>query len=273
MKIIDCFPFYNELELLKYRLQVLYDYVDYFVLVESTHTYAGHPTKLYYEENKHMFEPFASKIIHVIVNDMPYIYPNINYNSGQQWENEVHPRNCITRGLSQIELNENDIIISTDLDEICNPTVLTKIRNETLTLNRDIYYILEQDLYYYNLNSKFSETWKHSKIFTYGYFINSSRTLSDIRTSHGVHSHNVITCGGWHLSYFGDKYFIQNKIQQFAHQEFNNDNCTNINNIEKRMNAQSDVYGRNYEILKIPINENTNLPPRCRELLSKYILY
>ena len=41
MKIIDCFIFYNELDLLFYRLSVLNNVVDYFVLVEATKTHAG----------------------------------------------------------------------------------------------------------------------------------------------------------------------------------------------------------------------------------------
>ncbi len=39
MKIIDCFTFYNEIDLLIYRLNILNDIVDYFIIVESTHTY------------------------------------------------------------------------------------------------------------------------------------------------------------------------------------------------------------------------------------------
>ena len=35
MKIIDSFIFYNELDLLEYRLSILNDLVDYFILVES----------------------------------------------------------------------------------------------------------------------------------------------------------------------------------------------------------------------------------------------
>ena len=41
IKIIDCFIFYNELDLLEYRLNILNDVVDYFVIVESTHTFVG----------------------------------------------------------------------------------------------------------------------------------------------------------------------------------------------------------------------------------------
>lgn len=40
-KIIDCFIFYNELELLKVRFEELYDVVDNFILVEGTLTFTG----------------------------------------------------------------------------------------------------------------------------------------------------------------------------------------------------------------------------------------
>ena len=38
--IIDCFPFFNEIELLKIRLELLDDIVDRVVLVESTRTFS-----------------------------------------------------------------------------------------------------------------------------------------------------------------------------------------------------------------------------------------
>ena len=65
-KIYDIFTFFNELELLEIRLNILDKYVDYFVLVEATETFSGKPKKLYYEENKHLFKKFEHKIIHHI---------------------------------------------------------------------------------------------------------------------------------------------------------------------------------------------------------------
>ena len=51
-KIYDCFLFFNELDLLEIRLNVLNDYVDYFVLVEATQTFTNKDKPLYYKENK-----------------------------------------------------------------------------------------------------------------------------------------------------------------------------------------------------------------------------
>ena len=60
-KVIDCFPFFNELELLKFRLTELDPYVDKFVLVESTRTFTGNFKPLYYSLNKDLFTYNAKK--------------------------------------------------------------------------------------------------------------------------------------------------------------------------------------------------------------------
>ena len=67
MKVFDVFPFFNELDLLEIRLNILNPYVDYFVLSESTKTFSGLDKPLFYEENKERFAEFNHKIIHNIV--------------------------------------------------------------------------------------------------------------------------------------------------------------------------------------------------------------
>ena len=66
MKKYDIFTFFNELELLEIRLNILNDYVDYFVLIECTETFSGLKKPLYYNENKNMFERWGHKIIHIV---------------------------------------------------------------------------------------------------------------------------------------------------------------------------------------------------------------
>jgi beta-1,4-mannosyl-glycoprotein beta-1,4-N-acetylglucosaminyltransferase len=70
-KIIDCFTFFNELEMLEFRLTELDPYVDKFVIIESTKTFTGKPKPLYYNLNKYKFKDWHHKIIHKIVYDMP----------------------------------------------------------------------------------------------------------------------------------------------------------------------------------------------------------
>ena len=52
MKIVDVFPFFNELDLLDIRLNVLDPHVDCFIISEATKTFSGLDKPLYYEENK-----------------------------------------------------------------------------------------------------------------------------------------------------------------------------------------------------------------------------
>jgi len=267
MKIIDCFTFYNEIDMLLYRLNVLSQFVDKFILVESTHTHAGNEKKLYYNDNKEVFAEFNDKIIHIIVDDFPFKFPNIDYSKNEQWHNEHYQRNAIKRGLAQLSLEADDIFILSDLDEIPNPTVLEKIKCGVYKL--DNVYALEQDMYYYNLNT-FMQKWYHAKIINYSYYLTKYLDIESIRSTSYC---GVIPSGGWHLSYFGDSTFIKNKIQQFGHQEYNSIAFTDESLIETRMTHGLDLFGRQSNIKKIPIDMNKNLPPKYREFLGKYILF
>ena len=52
MKVFDSIIFFNELDLLEMRLNILNDVVDYFVVTESPFTVSGNEKPLYYAENK-----------------------------------------------------------------------------------------------------------------------------------------------------------------------------------------------------------------------------
>lgn len=266
MKIVDCFLFYNEIDMLNYRLNVLNDVVDYFIIVESNYTFIGKEKKLYLEENKHIYEKFKDKIIHFIVNDIPYKFPNINYSEYEQWENEYHQRNSIHSALTQISLNNEDAIIISDVDEIFDPMILQKIKEGKIHFDC---HSLELDFYYYNLNSKQNAKWKHPKIISYYKYKELNLSCNDIRMS----DRPVIENAGWHLSYFGDAKFIKNKIENFSHQELNLDTFTDVNKIKERIENGKDLYDRdNNNIQQIAISDNTNLPVLYETYLTKFYI-
>ena len=268
MKIVDCFIFYNELDMLLYRLDTLFNHVDYFILVESKYTYSGKEKELYYFNNRHLFEAYNSKIVHVVVDKMPFIFPAIDYSKNEQWENEHYQRNAIKNGIDKLILHDEDVIIVSDLDEIPDDNLLSCIKNGSVHINS--IYGLEQDFYYYNLNTKMSSRWDASKICSFKIYKEINLSFQDIRCL----STQPIHKGGWHLSYFGDKHFIQNKIQNFSHQEYNNDKYTDLNLIEARVNNQVDLYNRSGENpIRIPISDNEYLPTNYKKHLSKFVLY
>ncbi len=263
IKIIDCFLFYNELDLLTYRFNLLNDIVDYFVIVESTHTFVGKEKKLFFNENKHLFENFEKKIIHVIVDDFPYKYHIVD-DYGKVWKNEDFQRNAISRGINCIkDLQPSDVIIISDLDEFPDTHTLDNIRNGDIMIDLNI---LEMDMYYYNLNTKLGDKWHLCKILSYKKYKELNINCSSIRGTKCP----VISNGGWHLSYFGDEHYIQNKIQNFSHQEYNNYNYTDLKKIEERVKNSTDLYDRNIYLEKIKIEDNKYLPPDYNKYLSKY---
>ena len=263
-KIIDCFIFYNELDLLNYRLNILNDYVDYFVIVEATHTFVGKEKPLVYQENKELFKEFNHKIIHIVVDDFPHKFPNINIENGEQWNNEIFQRNCIKRGLDKLKLNDNDIFTVTDLDEIPDPKLLQKIKKNEI--NIDVVAI-ELDFYYYNLNCKINGTWPLSRMISYKKYKELGFSCEQIRKNM---SFKIIPNAGWHLSYFGDEKFIKNKIENFGHQELNIADFTDENNILNRIKNKKDLYNRSSSIVNVEIEDNNNLPPKYDKYLTKY---
>lgn len=249
--LIDCFTFYNELDLLDFRLEILDDIVDYFILVEATKTHAGKDKSLFYADNRGRYLSYLNKIIHIVVDDL---------NDSNPWENENHQRNSIDKGIKLLDLKNEDIIIISDVDEIPDPETIKTFKNNNIikTLMS-----LHQDLYYYNLTCKFNGVWGLSKIINYETYktINSPQA---IRMSGG----HPIEKGGWHFSYFGNTEFIMNKINSFAHQEFNNQYINNQQNIEYAMLNNVDLYGRSEVSFSIiePQN-NTYLPQNYNKLL------
>lgn len=238
-KVYDCFIFYNEISLLKYRVEVLKDVVDYFVLVEATRSHVGKPKPLFFQENQHLFK---ENIIHVVIDDL---IENANIENRQQWENETRQRNGILHGLKGIQ--DNDIIISGDLDEIPDPRTLKYLKNLKGIYN------LEQDLYYCNIQHRVVEKWNYCKIMDYYSFCKSGLTFEQIRYTQA----EPIPRGGWHLSYFGTPEFIANKIKNFIHQEFNEEKYTDCKKIQDRINNGKDLFDRNNIVIeKVEITTN-----------------
>ena len=194
--IIDCFTFYNELDLLDYRINILKETVDYFVVIEATRTHVGKPKEMYFPKEKY------SNVIYVAV-ELPHENPDIA--KDEQWVNEKYQRNCIEWGLKRLQLCSDDIIIISDLDEIPDPRTLKSLKNYPMNQ----IYSLEQDLYYCTLRSLVIEKWRFAKVMKFSEYFTSGKSPDEIRFM----DCNFIKSGGWHLSYFGSHEHIINKIK------------------------------------------------------------
>lgn len=269
MKIVDAFLFYNELDLLYYRLSILYDVVDHFIISESTRTFRGHEKPLFYLENQERFKKFQDKIIHVVDRDF-IAEPDISKN--EQWYNENSQRIAIDVGIRQLNLAPEDLIMVCDLDEIPNPAVLRTLKPGQITFSAFI-----MDFYYYTLTCKNDKKLIIADIVCYDYYKNKMgsnpqhcRGTNDWKQNpYSHHPQGFIENGGWHLSYFGDVAFVQNKIKHFAHAEVDG---LGPKEILSRMNRKVDLFNRSHEPFRyIAIADNKNLPPEYETYLSAYI--
>lgn len=200
MAIIDCFPFFCELDLLEIRLNSLAPYVDYFVLCEMTETHQGKPKPMYFNENRDRFKDF--KIVYIAAPPKyPMKYADTN---NMAWEREHYQRECLMLGLDRAR--PDDIILLSDLDEIPN-----------LERYNGAEGAFKQKMYYYYLNT-FTNTrrWKG----TIATKRKNITTLTDIRNRRNKIP-TVVADGGWHFSTIGTTEQIIHKMESFAHTELN----------------------------------------------------
>merc|ERR1712139_313348 len=112
--------FNTELDMLEIRLGELFEVVDLFVLVEATHTLQRQPKALHYELNKLRFAKWASKIVHVKVdNRIDVVLSEKRYADMKLWSHEEHQRDAIgTLGFSRLDLASDALLLVSDVDEI-----------------------------------------------------------------------------------------------------------------------------------------------------------
>lgn len=222
MKIYDIFTLNNELDMLELRLNILNDYVDYFVIVESTETFTGVDKPLYYQLNKERFSEFEHKIIHFVISDTPKDYYDTNCNQeylklGLSSDNVTRDHVCWIKEFYQKEMIKQ-ALVNLDDEDICYVSDLDEIWNYKLNFNigDEIYKPMIQNCYINFLNVKTNEKWDvQTNMFT-GPIVTKYKNiknncLNHLRTLRKT-KYTFIDDGGWHFNAIGG---IENKISSF----------------------------------------------------------
>ena len=267
--VYDCFQFFNELDILKIRLNVLSPVVDKFVISEATETFSGLKKPLYYEENKELFAEFADKIIHVVVEDTP---------EGDTHYRDTFQKNAVTRGLK--DCTDEDVIIFSDLDEIPNPD---KIRGILQHFQKDKIYHFAQRLFYCYLNMEevsgsllsyagefegvTHKKWIGTKMLSYQLLREQNLMLGELRFPERKEIGIRVEDGGWHFGYMGGhgekdiRKRVQEKVVSAAHQEYNSKHV--LSNVTDQIKDGKDIFGRNAQFVRCEIDES--FPKYIRE--------
>ena len=249
MAIYDCFQYFDEDHMVDLRLNILDQYVDYFVISESTKTHQGKPKKINFDIKK--FSRFKDKIKFVVADYTGEI--NFKNHQGGESPIEQHQRNYLMEGLK--EALPDDYIVLSDSDEIPD---FKKIKD--LNTNKK-YVAFSQKMFMYKLNLQNIQesNWIGSRI-TKKKNITSMQDLRNLKFKKypfwRIDKKNLqIINGGWHFSFLQTPQQILKKIKSFSHGEFNNEKI-NEKNIEEKIIKKEDIFGRDNNLKKVDLDDS-----------------
>ena len=246
--IYDCFPFFNELDILEIRLNVLYETVDYFVITEADKTHTGKAKEYLFEQNKERFSKFLDKIIYIKVDDLPDLESSKTSSDGNKWLYENYQRDAIMRGLENCK--PDDIVIISDCDEIPNPEAIKKYKDGICSLM--------QLRFGFNYNSLYITIpfCKSAKICKYKELINPKKKIKEKDKKYCQYSRyglptylrfvkgKKIKNGGWHFSYIGNIENIKYKMNSIVEQQVNTINKNTDKLLLEKIKNNEDVLER-----------------------------
>ena len=251
MAIYDCFQFFNEEHVLDLRLNILNEFVDFFVIVESTTDHQGKTKKLNFDPKK--FTRFEKKIIYIVVDDTAEAIKKPH--TGGESLVEQHQRNSLTRGLKKC--SDNDLIILSDVDEI--PDL-----NKLNMFDKKKYAVFSQRMFNYKLNllNETESNWHGSKI-CLKKNLKSPQWLRNLKFKKypfwrvdKIRNIQIIENGGWHFAYLQTPENIAKKIKSFAHGEYNREDFVNEGNIKKKIDSGKDIFNRGITYKKVQIDNS-----------------
>ena len=288
MNIYDCFMYFDEDLILDLRLNILNEHVKKFVITESTYLHSGRQKKLNFDYKN--FPKFKDKIEYIVIDKPPIGIQEIYQSDTLEQKNkkildnslkrENNQRNMQIRGLNLAE--DNDLILSSDLDEI--PNFKNFIFKNKITL-------FEQDVFYYKFNlMQPNFKWIGTRACQKKY-LKSLQWLRNIKgksypfwrldtlTSEKKYINlDIIRNGGWHFTSIKKPKDIHYKLSNFMHHLEYEYSGLKLNDMEKmvsekkilydhRAKQEEEKYTGSQSLKKI---NKTNLPTYISENIDKY---
>ena len=284
MKIFDCFMYFDEEIVLDLRLNTLNEYVDYFVIVESSFNHKGEKRELKFNLKK--FEKFSKKIIYLVYNEVPHKIEPINSADHEDEKSRKYifnaylrenaQRNYIFKGLH--DADPNDIILVSDVDEIPNLEKINfnKISEKLIFFN--------QSMFYYKFNLKLPNLiWTGTKACKKKNLLSPQwlRNIKDkkypfyrIDTLFSKTKYTNIKFiieGGWHFTNIKTAKEIRKKLKSYLHhREFDVDPIS-VEDIIEIMNNKIAIYDLNVDKRSNKFGNGEKLENYKFNLLPKYL--
>jgi len=283
--IVDCFLFFQELNILEIRLEYLYDTVDKFIIVEASESFSGKKKEFLFEKNITRFEKYLDKIFYFKIKNQNKNYETLISNLDKEkgfihkkikdmlekhkhYDKKILPfvldsyhRECLHIPMSNI-CSDNDYIILSDLDEIPNKYFVKSIKNK----NHKFPIVMKQKEFKYFLNLYSNNNWQGSIIEKYKKI--KYKSLNTLRLDSS--SYNSFYPGGYHFTSIGGIELLRNKLENWGHQEYN----LNIikKNLKRNILSGRDIFyrlGENRNQI-IDIKDNNYIDLEMMVIISKF---
>ena len=273
--------YFDEEMVLDLRLNILNEFVDYFVIVESKFTHKGDKRELRF--NKKKFEKFKNKIKYLILDKEPEgllkIKDQKNDHGGYIMNallRENSQRNFISEGLKSA--NDEDFILISDVDEIPNL--------ENIDFNRYKEKIIQfrQDMFYYKFNLKLPNlVWTGTKgckkkdLITPQWLRNIKDKkyplfrIDTILSKTKYISVRFIDNGGWHFSNIKSAKEIEYKLKSYLHHREFDINPLKTEEIENIINQKQAIYDLNVDKRVNKIGNGSKLENYPTNKLPQYL--
>ena len=229
-KIIDCFLFYNELDMLEFRLTELNEHVDYFIILDSDFDFAGNKKDSMFESNKNRFDSWKEKIIRIDCPELTIeLFNQINTEKYPQYKNlstDIINKDIIIfymmikliETLPQLELDFEDIIMFSDIDEIPDFTTLDLIDDyllfNTIILRQKRFFwttkYIDKDLSFGTSCHQYTKISRNPLVLDHFYKLKSNKKFSN----------NTFLDSGWHFSHFEDLGNLHKKLELINNREY-----------------------------------------------------
>jgi len=283
--------YYDEDLILDLRLNLLNNYVDEFVIVESSYTHSGEPRKLLFDINK--YSKFKKKINYLVLKDLPHDLFSINKEDCENTKNSKYilnavkrenlQRNTILKGLSSALLN--DLIIISDVDEIPN------LENNNIKEINNKIILFKQKFFYYKFNLKLDNfSWHGSKVCKKKYLISPQwlRNIKDkkypfwridtLLSNKKYQNIKIIENGGWHFSNIKTPADIEKKMKTYLHHREYELNPIGEKKISKIIedkkpiyNLKADMRSNKFDLAeKLIVSDMSELPYYIQKNIDKY---
>ena len=276
--------FFDEEMLLDLRLNILDEFVDKFVIVESLYTHSGKEKKLIFDINK--YSKFKEKINYIILKDPPKGIEEISSNDSEgeisrkeilnALKRENLQRDAILNGLK--DADSNDWIIVSDLDEIPD---LKKVNFNNIK-NKIIFF--KQKVFYYKLNLELKTLrWIGTKACRKKY-LKSPQWLRNIKdkiypkwrldiffSEKRYNDIFFIENGGWHFSFVKKPEDIEKKLRSYLHHREYDIDPLGLDKIKNFINSKSVIYDHRVDQTQYKFGGGQKLEKIDLELLPKHI--